>query len=124
MSLKIKLKQIDGVPTTSDLEDKEIGVDITNSNLYVNLDGVITSVGGGGGGGSQDGFGVSQGSNRTSQVAIDVDFFTAAEGLDTVNTTFKFKSTIDGQYTYTGTKTFTLSNGDTISRDDITLFQF
>ena len=190
MSLKIKLKQIDGVPTTSDLEDKEIGIDTANNNLYVNFDGVITNIGGGQidfgavgedilptqdsvwnlgseskrwaelylagntinlGGAviDSDGTGAvsisgagmtipdnsrnasgdilataSEGGGGTLQVTRNVDFFTAAQGLDTINTRFKFNATIDDQYTYTGTKTFTLANGDTLSNDDITLFQF
>jgi len=122
MSLKIKLKQIDGVPTTDDLENKEIGVDIANSNLYINLDGVITSVGGGGGGSSN--LVLSDTEAGTQQAVRLVDFFTAAGGLSSANTQFQFDESIDDQLVYTGTKTFTLSNGDTLESSGITLFQF
>ena len=49
--LKIKIKRIAGVPTTSDLETGEIGLNTSNNQLYVNIGGTITAVSGGGGGG-------------------------------------------------------------------------
>lgn len=51
MSLKIKVKRIAGVPTTSDLESGEIGLNTSNNQLYVNISGTVTAVSGGGGGG-------------------------------------------------------------------------
>lgn len=54
MSLKIKIKRIAGVPTTSDLESGEIGLNTSNNQLYVNISGTITAVSGGGGGGGGD----------------------------------------------------------------------
>lgn len=54
MSLKIKIKRIAGVPSTSDLESGEIGLNTSNNQLYVNIGGTITAVSGGGGGGSID----------------------------------------------------------------------
>ena len=50
MSLKIKIKRIAGVPSTSDLESGEIGLNTSNNQLYVNIGGTITAVSGGGGG--------------------------------------------------------------------------
>ena len=50
MALKIKIKRISGVPSTSDLESGEIGLNTSNNQLYVNIGGTITAVSGGGGG--------------------------------------------------------------------------
>ena len=47
MSLKIKVKRISGVPSTSDLESGEIGLNTSNNQLYVNIGGTITAVSGG-----------------------------------------------------------------------------
>ena len=52
MALKIKIKRISGVPSTSDLESGEIGLNTSNNQLYVNIGGTITSVSSSGGGGS------------------------------------------------------------------------
>ena len=61
MSLKIKIKRVAGVPTTSDLETGEIGLNTSNNQLYVNIGGTITAVSGGsGGGGAVDLSAVSQ----------------------------------------------------------------
>jgi len=54
MALKIKIKRISGVPSTSDLESGEIGLNTSNNQLYVNIGGTITSVSSSGGGGSVD----------------------------------------------------------------------
>ena len=54
MSLKIKIKRVSGVPSTSDLESGEIGLNTSNNQLYVNIGGTITSVSSSGGGGSVD----------------------------------------------------------------------
>ena len=54
MALKIKIKRIAGVPSTSDLESGEIGLNTSNNQLYVNIGGTITSVSSSGGGGSVD----------------------------------------------------------------------
>ena len=50
MSLKIKIKRIAGVPSTSDLESGEIGLNTSNNQLYINIGGTITSVSSSGGG--------------------------------------------------------------------------
>ena len=50
MSLKIKVKRISGVPSTSDLESGEIGLNTSNNQLYINIGGTITSVSSSGGG--------------------------------------------------------------------------
>jgi hypothetical protein len=47
MALKIKVKRIAGVPTTSNLETGEIGLNTSNNQLYVNISGTITAVSGG-----------------------------------------------------------------------------
>ena len=47
MSLKIKVKRISGVPSTSDLESGEIGLNTSNKQLYVKIVGTITAVSGG-----------------------------------------------------------------------------
>ena len=52
MALKIKIKRVSGVPSTSDLESGEIGLNTSNNQLYVNIGGTITSVSSSGGGGS------------------------------------------------------------------------
>ena len=54
MALKIKIKRVSGVPSTSDLESGEIGLNTSNNQLYVNIGGTITSVSSSGGGGSVD----------------------------------------------------------------------
>ena len=50
MSLKIKIKRTSGVPSTSDLESGEIGLNTSNNQLYINIGGTITSVSSSGGG--------------------------------------------------------------------------
>ena len=63
-------------------------------------------------------------SGETIQPTRVVPFFTAATGLDVTNTNFEFNATIDTRTTFTGTKTFTLANGNTLSDSDTTIFQF
>ena len=63
-------------------------------------------------------------SGETLQPARVVPFFTAAGGLDTKNTDFEFNATIDNRTTFTGTKTFTLANGSSLTDADSTIFQF
>ena len=50
MALKIKIKKVSGVPSTSDLESGEIGLNTSNNQLYINIGGTITSVSSSGGG--------------------------------------------------------------------------
>ena len=52
MSLKIKLKQVAGTPTTSNLENGEIGHNTSANTLHVRIGDTIHAVGGSGGGGS------------------------------------------------------------------------
>ena len=52
MALKIKLKQVAGTPTTSDLENGEIGHNTSANTLHVRIGDTIHAVGGSGGGGS------------------------------------------------------------------------
>ena len=60
----------------------------------------------------------------TLQAARVVPFFSASGGLSTKNTDFEFNATVDSRFTFTGTKTFTLSNGSALADSDPTLFQF
>jgi len=53
-----------------------------------------------------------------------IPFFTASAGLDTKNTDFEFNTSIDTRTTFTGTKTFTLANGNALADSDTTIFQF
>ena len=63
-------------------------------------------------------------SGETLQPARIVPFFTASGGLDTKNTDFEFNATIETRTTFTGTKTFTLANGNSLTDSDTTIFQF
>ena len=63
-------------------------------------------------------------SGETLQPARIVPFFTASGGLDTKNTDFDFNATIETRTTFTGTKTFTLANGSSLTDTDSTIFQF
>tara|TARA_Y100001937_G_scaffold44615_1_gene62742 strand:+ start:326 stop:1459 length:1134 start_codon:yes stop_codon:yes gene_type:complete len=68
---------------------------------------------------------VSTGSSGAAgQVARVVPFFSAAGGLSTKNTDFEFNAVIDEKFVFTGTKTFTLANGNALADADPTLFQF
>ena len=63
-------------------------------------------------------------SGETLQPARVVPFFTASGGLSTKNTDFEFNATIETRTTFTGTKTFTLANGSSLTDTDSTIFQF
>ena len=68
---------------------------------------------------------VSTGSSGASgQVTRLVNFFSQAGGLSTPNARFEFNATVDNKFVFTGTKTFTLQNGNSLSDSVITLFQF
>jgi len=77
MALKIKIKRIAGVPTTSDLESGEIGLNTSNNKLYVNISGTITAVSGGGGGGGGD------------LSAVDQDILPDADGTRNIGSATK-----------------------------------
>ena len=47
MALKIKLKRVSGVPTTSDLESGEVAINTSNNQIYANLSGTIVAISGG-----------------------------------------------------------------------------
>ena len=64
------------------------------------------------------------GSGGTEQAATVVPFFSKAGGLSTANTNFNFNSVVDDKFVYTGSKSFTLANGSSLSDSNITLFQF
>ena len=51
-------------------------------------------------------------SGETLQPARIVPSLLSAGGLDTKNTDFEFNATIETRTTFTGTKTFTLANGN------------
>ena len=63
-------------------------------------------------------------SGETIQPARVVPFFTASGGLDTKNTDFEFNAPVDPRTPFTGTKTFTLANGSSLTDSDSTIFQF
>ena len=68
---------------------------------------------------------VSTGSSGASgQVTRLVNFFSQAGGLSTPNARFEFNATVDNKFVFTGSKTFTLSNGSSLQDSEITLFQF
>ena len=64
------------------------------------------------------------GSGGTEQAAQVVDFFSKAGGLSSANTTFSFNATVDDKFVFTGDKTFTLANGNSLADSNVTLFQF
>ena len=78
--------------------------------------------------------GSKSGDNKLAVVAVDsrgaeqaaqvVPFFTKAGGLTTANTNFSFNATIDEKFVFTGSKSFTLANGSSLTDSAITLFQF
>ena len=68
---------------------------------------------------------VSTGSAGASgQVTRLVNFFSAAGGLSSANTRFEFNATVDNKFVFTGSKSFTLTNGTSLTDSEITLFQF
>ena len=68
---------------------------------------------------------VSTGSSGASgQVTRLVNFFSKAGGLTTPNARFEFNATVDNKFVFTGSKTFTLTNGTSLTDSEITLFQF
>ena len=60
----------------------------------------------------------------SGQVTRLVSFFSAAGGLSSENTRFEFNATVDNKFVFTGANTFTLSNGQSLTDSEITLFQF
>ena len=68
---------------------------------------------------------VSTGSSGASgQVTRLVNFFSKLGGLTTPNARFEFNATVDNKFVFTGSKSFTLSNGTSLQDSEITLFQF
>ena len=68
---------------------------------------------------------VSTGSSGASgQVTRLVNFFSKSGGLTTPNARFEFNATVDNKFVFTGSKSFTLSNGTSLQDSEITLFQF
>ena len=193
MALKIKLKKFtaaSGAPTTSQLEDGEVGINPTQQKVFVNNSGTIVELAGSqdldltsvaqsilpsatntfdlgspskrwkdiylssnsinldGATISSDGTGTINiaatgatlpegskagtnkiavsvtGSGGAEQSATVVPFFSNAGGLSTANANFNFNATVDDKFVYTGSKTFTLSNGSNLADSNITLFQF
>ena len=193
MALKIKLKKFtdaSGNPTTSQLEDGEVGINPVQQKVFVNNSGTIVELAGSqdldltsvaqailpsatntfdlgsptkrwkdiylssnsinldGATISSDGTGAIAiaatgatlpegskagtnkiavavtGSGGAEQSATVVPFFSNAGGLTTPNANFNFNATVDDKFVFTGSKTFTLSNGSNLSDSNITLFQF
>ena len=68
---------------------------------------------------------ISTGSTGAAgQVSRVIPFFSASGGLSTKNTDFEFNAVIDDKFVFTGTKSFTLANGNALADADPTLFQF
>ena len=193
MALKIKLKKFtaaSGNPTTSDLEDGEVGINPVQQKVFVNNSGTIVELAGqsdldlsavaqdilpdgngtrslgssskrfkelfllgqtidlGGAIIDSDGTGTVSvsatgvtlpagskagdnklavtvtGSGGTEQAAQVVNFFSKAGGLSSANTSFNFNATVDDKFVFTGDKTFTLANGNSLADSNVTLFQF
>ena len=140
MALKIKIKRIAGVPSTSDLESGEIGLNTSNNQLYVNIGGTITSVSSSGGGGSVDISAVAQDiipdaddtrdlgstskaiTNEEGAPARSVPLFTAAGGLTTPAKKFTFKASNARNLVFSA---FTKADGNALSVTNATqLFEF
>ena len=64
------------------------------------------------------------GSGNVEQAAQVVDFFSKAGGLSSANTSFSFNATVDDKFVFTGSKRFTLANGNSLADSNVTLFQF
>ena len=60
----------------------------------------------------------------SGQVTRLVPFFSKSGGLTTPNVRFEFNATVDDRFVFTGSKSFTLANGTSLSDSAITLFQF
>ena len=63
-------------------------------------------------------------SGASGQVTRLVNFFSKLGGLTTPNARFEFNATVDNKFVFTGSKSFTLSNGTSLQDSEITLFQF
>ena len=59
------------------------------------------------------------GSGGTEQAAQVVNFFSKSGGLSTANASFNFNATVDEKFVFTGTKTFTLANGNALADSNI-----
>ena len=97
MTLKIKVKRISGVPSTSDLESGEIGLNTSNNQLYVNIGGTITAVSGGSSGAEENesSFKTISVSGQSNVVAdADDDTLTLAAGSNMTITTNATSDTI------------------------------
>ena len=62
--------------------------------------------------------------NANEQAAQVVNFFSKSGGLSTANASFNFNATVDEKFVFTGSKSFTLSDGTSLTDSEITLFQF
>ena len=60
----------------------------------------------------------------SGQVTRLVPFFSKSGGLSTPNVRFEFNATVDNKFVFTGSKSFTLTNGTSLQDSEITLFQF
>ena len=60
----------------------------------------------------------------SGQVTRLVPFFSKTGGLSTPNVRFEFNATVDNKFVFTGSKSFTLTNGTSLQDSEITLFQF
>ena len=119
MALKIKVKRIAGVPSTSNLETGEIGLNTSNNQLYVNISGTITAVGGSGSGdANESSFKTISVSGQSNVVAdADDDTLTLAAGSNMTITTNAGSDTITFAATDT---TLSLIDEDNLATDSAT----
>ena len=113
MATVIKLKRsstADSVPTTSDLADGEVAINLADKKIYVNNGGTIVEV-----------------ANTIAQNAAtkvlernDVPFFKTGD-LSTANATFDLKASGGGERVFND---FTLASGSAITTQTNTLFSF
>ncbi len=120
MALKIKVKRIAGVPSTSNLETGEIGLNTSNNQLYVNIGGTITAVSGGTSGAEENesSFKTISVSGQDNVVAdADADTLTLAAGSNMTITTNATSDTITFASTDT---TLSLIDEDNMATDSAT----
>ena len=107
---------------TIDLAGSTISADGTGT-ISISADGVTLPSGSKAGNNELAVMG-SSATGTGSQVVRRVDFFSAAGGLSTANTTFEFNAEVADRYSFTDASTFTLANGSVLADPGITLFQF
>ena len=113
MATVIKLKRstvASRVPTTSDLVDGEVAINITDKKIYVNNGGTIVEVTS------------SVAQNTATKVLLrnDIPFYKTGD-LSTANATFDFKASGGNERVFDD---FTLASGQAITTQETALFSF